>query len=56
MTNYLRAVDLALPANTNVQYKYIRKDGSGAVAWESDPNNLLTTPSSGSIAVNDTWR
>ncbi|KAJ7594619.1 glycoside hydrolase family 15 protein [Mycena floridula] len=49
------SVNVNLPANTQVQYKYIRKF-NGAVTWESDPNMALTTPSGGSFIENDTWR
>ena len=49
------AVTVNLPASTSIQYKYIRKDGS-SVTWESDPNNSITTPSSGTFTQNDTWR
>ncbi|MDH2424922.1 carbohydrate-binding module family 20 domain-containing protein [Sphaerisporangium sp. TRM90804] len=45
-----------LPASTAVQYKYIKKDGGGAVVWESDPNRSFTTPASGTATRNDTWR
>ncbi|KAJ3749357.1 glucoamylase [Lentinula detonsa] len=44
-----------LPANTQVQYKYIRKFGS-SLTWESDPNDVINTPSGGSFIENDTWR
>lgn len=49
------SITVTLPANTNFQYKYIRKF-NGAVTWESDPNNSQTTPASGSFTINDTWR
>ncbi len=45
-----------LPPSTAVQYKYIKKDGSGNVIWESDPNRSFTTPASGTFTLNDTWR
>jgi glucoamylase len=50
------AIDL--PASTVFDYKYIRKDASGVVTWESDPNRSFTTSSGcGSTAtVSDTWR
>jgi glucoamylase len=50
------AIDL--PASTAFDYKYIRKDASGVVTWESDPNRSFTTSSGcGSTAtVSDTWR
>ncbi|KIK68980.1 carbohydrate-binding module family 20 protein [Collybiopsis luxurians FD-317 M1] len=50
------SVTVTLPASTDVQYKYIKKDGSGTVTWESDPNMELTTPSNGTFDTNDTWR
>lgn len=49
------SVTVNLPANTVIQYKYIRKN-NGAVTWESDPNNQITTPASGSFTQNDSWR
>ena len=47
---------LNLPANTYVEYKYIKKDGSGNVTWESGANRTTTTPASGSTTLNDTWK
>lgn len=48
---------LQLPANTALQYKYIKKDGSGNVVWEGGGNRTLTTPApGGSATVNDTWK
>ncbi|KAG8996844.1 hypothetical protein FRB94_008004 [Tulasnella sp. JGI-2019a] len=44
-----------LPASTAIQYKYIRIY-NGVTTWESDPNMSYTTPASGSITLNDTWR
>nr|GAT57902.1 glucoamylase [Mycena chlorophos] len=49
-----QSVTLSLPANTNAQYKYIRKS-NGAVKWEADPNRSLNTPTSGTLDVNDVW-
>ncbi|KAF8753343.1 Starch binding domain [Rhizoctonia solani] len=48
-------ITVNLPANTNIQYKYIRKY-NGAVTWESDPNRSFTTPASGTYNLNDSWR
>jgi glucoamylase len=50
------SVTIILPANTAIQYKYIRKETDDSIEWESDPNNSFTTPASGSITLNDTWR
>ncbi|KAG6377015.1 glycoside hydrolase family 15 protein [Boletus reticuloceps] len=44
-----------LPANTEIQYKYIRIY-NGQVTWESDPNNEFTTGASGAQTLNDVWR
>ncbi|KAJ3966668.1 glucoamylase [Lentinula raphanica] len=49
------SITVDLPANTEVQYKYIRKFGS-SLTWESDPNDVINTPSGGSFIENDTWR
>ncbi|KII86815.1 carbohydrate-binding module family 20 protein [Plicaturopsis crispa FD-325 SS-3] len=49
------SITVNLPASTAVEYKYIRKN-NGAVTWESDPNNSITTPASGTATENDTWR
>lgn len=35
-------VTVNLPANTRVEYKYIRKN-NGVVTWESDPNRVLVS-------------
>ncbi|KAG9119052.1 hypothetical protein FRC07_006118 [Ceratobasidium sp. 392] len=48
-------ITVDLPANTQIQYKYIRKY-NGATTWESDPNRSFTTPASGTYSVTDTWR
>ncbi|MGK4004536.1 glycoside hydrolase family 15 protein [Sorangium sp. So ce1036] len=45
-----------LPASAGIQYKYYRKE-NGEVTWESLPNGgnrALTTPSSGTVTLNDT--
>ncbi|KDQ62664.1 carbohydrate-binding module family 20 protein [Jaapia argillacea MUCL 33604] len=49
------SITVDLPANTNIEYKYIRIY-NGAVTWESDPNMSITTPASGTYTENDTWR
>lgn len=47
-------VTVNLTSGTNVLYKYFRKDASGNILWEGDPNNSLT-PSGTSQSVTDTW-
>jgi chitodextrinase len=50
------SVALSLPGSTAIEYKYIKKDGSGNVTWESGSNRLYTTPASGSVTINDSWK
>ncbi|MGK4583652.1 carbohydrate-binding module family 20 domain-containing protein [Kitasatospora sp. HPMI-4] len=45
-----------LAAGTSFQYKYLRKDGSGTVTWESGANRTAVVPAGGRITLNDTWR
>lgn len=48
---------VALPPNTAVQYKFIKKTAAGTVTWESDPNRSYTTPAAGTTATLTTsWR
>jgi alpha-amylase len=48
---------ITLPASTAVQYKYIKKDGSGTVTWESGDNRSLTTGAGGtSQSTSDAWK
>jgi alpha-amylase len=47
--------DVYLPPSTSIQYKYIKKDGSGNVTWESGNNHTYTTPANGGGSVNDNW-
>ncbi|MEU9796295.1 carbohydrate-binding module family 20 domain-containing protein [Streptomyces sparsogenes] len=50
-------LDVTLPAGTSFEYKYLRKDASGSVTWESGANRTATVPSSGVVALtNDVWR
>jgi glucoamylase len=44
-----------LPANTSVQYKYIKKNG-GTVIWETGANRTFSTTTACSVTLNDTWR
>ncbi|HWO24637.1 MAG TPA: carbohydrate-binding module family 20 domain-containing protein [Kofleriaceae bacterium] len=48
---------VALPASTAIEYKYIKKDGAGAVVWESGANRTLTTGGAGTtLTTNDSWK
>jgi alpha-amylase len=46
---------VTLPANTAVQYKYVRRNSAGAVTWEYDPNRSRTTPGTCTATWTDTW-
>ncbi|MFB6813424.1 carbohydrate-binding module family 20 domain-containing protein [Streptomyces sp. NPDC056347] len=50
-------LDVALPAGTSFAYKYLRKDASGNVTWESGTNRTATVPATGRVTLtNDVWR
>ncbi|MER6623946.1 carbohydrate-binding module family 20 domain-containing protein [Streptomyces sp. NPDC000931] len=49
-------LDVALPTGTSFAYKYLRKDASGKVTWESGANRTATVPSSGKTLLSDSWR
>ncbi len=45
-----------VPRSTALAYKYIKKDASGNVTWESGTNRSYTTGGSSGYTVNDTWK
>jgi alpha-amylase len=47
---------MTFPAGTTFQYKYVRKDASGAVTWEAGANRVATVPGNGRLTLSDTWR
>ncbi|MFF2193246.1 carbohydrate-binding module family 20 domain-containing protein [Streptomyces sp. NPDC058157] len=49
-------LDVTLPAGTAFSYKYVRKDASGTVTWESGANRAATVPANGKVTLTDTWR
>ncbi|GAA2987444.1 carbohydrate-binding module family 20 domain-containing protein [Streptomyces fulvorobeus] len=50
-------LDVSLPAGTAFAYKYVRKDASGNVTWESGANRTATVPATGKVALTaDVWR
>lgn len=50
-------LDVSLPAGTTFEYKYVRKDASGNVTWESGANRTATVPASGKVTLTaDVWR
>ncbi len=51
------AATINLPPGTTFTYKYLKKDASGNVTWESDPNRSRTTPTTPcTTTYADTWR
>ncbi|MFD0330840.1 carbohydrate-binding module family 20 domain-containing protein [Streptacidiphilus monticola] len=47
---------LSIAPNTSFEYKYLIKDASGNVTWESGSNRSYTTGASGSVTLNDSWK
>ncbi|MFJ3301914.1 carbohydrate-binding module family 20 domain-containing protein [Streptomyces sp. NPDC086549] len=45
-----------VPRSTAFEYKYVKKDGSGNVTWESGTNRSYTTGSSSGYTTSDTWK
>ncbi|MCW7943730.1 alpha-amlyase [Streptomyces hygroscopicus] len=45
-----------VPRSTAFTYKYLKKDGSGNVTWESGANRSYTTGTSSGYTTGDTWR
>ena len=50
------SVTLSLPGSTSFEYKFIKKDSSGNVIWESGANRTASTPASGAVTLNDSWK
>ncbi|HEX4817623.1 MAG TPA: carbohydrate-binding module family 20 domain-containing protein [Nonomuraea sp.] len=46
---------VTLPANTSFAYKFIKKDGSGNVTWESGADRTYTT-GAGPATITTTWK
>ncbi|NUP20018.1 MAG: alpha-amylase [Streptomyces sp.] len=44
----------SVPVNTSFEYKYLKKNASGSVTWESNANRAATTTTS-AIALNNSW-
>ncbi|MBK3576017.1 alpha-amylase [Streptomyces sp. MBT65] len=45
-----------VPKSTTFAYKYIKKDSSGTVTWESGTNRSYTTGTSSGYTASDTWK
>lgn len=48
-------MDVSVPAGTNIEYKFIKKDATGAVIWEGGINHVVRTPKSGTATVRVDW-
>ncbi|MFF4254828.1 carbohydrate-binding module family 20 domain-containing protein [Streptomyces sp. NPDC001663] len=46
--------EVSVPINTSFTYKYVKKDSSGNVTWESNANRSATTTTS-AISLNNSW-
>lgn len=44
-----------VPKNTTFQYKYLQKDASGAITWDSGSNLSFTTGTGTGYTTNDNW-
>ncbi|MFC4032446.1 carbohydrate-binding module family 20 domain-containing protein [Streptomyces polygonati] len=49
------ATTVAMAPNTSFEYKYILKDASGNVTWESGANRTAGSGATG-VTLNDTWK
>ncbi|MFD5539873.1 carbohydrate-binding module family 20 domain-containing protein [Streptomyces sp. NPDC127079] len=45
-----------VPKSTAFTYKYVKKDSSGNVTWESGANRAYTTGTSSGYTTSDTWK
>ena len=48
--------DISVPANTQIEYKFIKVDGAGNVVWEGGMNHVYTTPASNTGEVTVNWQ
>ncbi len=56
-SNYpLWNVTVSLPAGTPMEYKYVKRDASGATVWEGGGNHGFSTPSNGDVTRDDIFR
>ena len=52
----LWSANLTLSTSKPFQYKYLKKNESSKVYWESGDNRTASTSASCSQSLNDTWR
>ncbi len=48
--------DVSVPANTTIEFKFIKKDSAGNVVWESGSNHVYTTVSDGTGQISVDWQ
>ncbi|MFD2924741.1 alpha-amylase family glycosyl hydrolase [Halobacillus naozhouensis] len=48
--------DISVPASKEIEYKFIKKDSSGNVVWESGSNHVYTTPAQGTDTIIANWQ
>ena len=48
-------VTVHLPAGSRVEYKFIKRDGSGNAVWESGTNRVVSV-GSGEMELTDAWK
>ena len=48
--------DISVPANTQIEYKFIKIDGAGNVIWEGGMNHVYTTPASNTGEITVNWQ
>jgi hypothetical protein len=49
-------LNVSVPAGQEIEFKFIKIAGNGAVTWENGPNHKYTVPASGTGFVNVTWQ
>ncbi|MGE5672787.1 MAG: alpha-amylase family glycosyl hydrolase [Mycobacterium leprae] len=49
-------LNVSVPANTTIQFKFMKIAADGTVTWENGSNHVYTTPSSGTGYVNVNWQ
>ena len=50
------SVTLSLPASKALQYKYVKRNGSGTTVWEAGSNRSFTTPAGGAVPRDETFQ
>ncbi|WP_077705481.1 alpha-amylase family glycosyl hydrolase [Virgibacillus dokdonensis] len=48
--------EVSVPANKKIEFKFIKKDHTGTVIWESGKNHTYTTPKQGTDTIKVDWQ